>query len=77
MTPAEWFALIEEHALALRARGVTEISLEGVTIRLAPAPIAAPPPASGAKPPAVDDHADPLEAIPGYTLDPEPEGSRK
>lgn len=76
MTPAEWFTLIEEHAPTLRARGVTEISLEGVMIRLAAPPIATPAVAANPKQAAADEHADPLEAIPGYTLDPE-EGSRK
>lgn len=76
MTPAEWFRLIEEHAPSLRSRGVTEISLEGVTIRLAPPSIASPPAPTASQQAAAREVPDPLEAIPGYTLDPEPGGSK-
>jgi hypothetical protein len=74
MTPEQWAELLVKHAPALRAAGVLELSMEGVTVRFAPPPppppmtTPPPPPASGRASTELDD---PLSSIPGYTLSPE------
>lgn len=69
MTVAEWFSLLETRGPALRTAGVLEISLEGVTIRFAPAPFVMPAGAATAQ--TTPGTTDPLDEIPGYTLLPE------
>lgn len=70
MTAAEWLSLLEQRAPGLRAAGVVEISLEGVTVKLAPSPPVIPPlPAATAATTTTPASGDPLDAIPGYTLE--------
>jgi hypothetical protein len=75
LTPAEWFALIEDRAKGLRDAGVTRINLDGVLIELAPAE---PPPERPSKREAPDDELDALldgttygrrdGSVPGFRL---------
>lgn len=76
MDPADWLTLIEERAPGLRAAGVQSLSLEGVSIQLAPrdTPIERDLPVGETSEP---DESDPLNnpmlypggRIPGYQID--------
>lgn len=66
----EWLTLIENRAVALRLAGVTSLSIDGVTIHLAPPPLPTmDPPRTAAG--SADDAALFLDGVPGYDLSPE------
>jgi hypothetical protein len=77
MTGADWIALLLRHAKELREVGVLSIRIDGAAATFAP-PLPAPSEATAAAP----DDPDPLNnpalypdgRVPGYTLEPDPNG---